>query len=379
MLQIKSLKKHYPTPQGRVAAVDGITLDVIPGEILVLLGPSGCGKTSTLRCIAGLESPDEGSICYNDRIFFDSARKVDLSPDKRNLGMIFQSYALWPHKTVRGNIAYPLRRRGVKDTKEVDRRTNAAASMVRCEKLLDRYPSQLSGGQQQRVALARGLVAEPDLLLFDEPLSNLDALLRSEVRSELHELHRRIEFTGVYVTHDQSEALALGDRLVVIRNGSIEQIGAPHEVYANPRNEYVADFMGFSNSLIAHRSDGSWVSQAGQVLMPILSEDGVSSSRVSLRLRPEHVRLVPVDGGRAVAPDKLGFGGRVLDMTYAGEYYDVVVVCEGARVQARVPTGEAVGLAPGVEVQCCAARADARLFPHDGHGMPQASPILANH
>ena len=201
-----------------MVAIDNLDLDIEPGEFLVLLGPSGCGKTTTLRCIAGLETGEEGSIEIGDGAVFDASRGINVPPNKRNLGMVFQSYALWPHMTVRKNIGYPLRTRGIKGDK-ANQWIEEVAALVDTSALLDRYPSQLSGGQQQRVALSRGLVARPDIVLFDEPLSNLDARLRDLVRTEIHELHARIGFTAVYVTHDQVEALALGDRLAIMRAG----------------------------------------------------------------------------------------------------------------------------------------------------------------
>ena len=188
----------------------------------MLLGPSGCGKTTTLRCLAGLETPGQGRIVFGDTTVFDAGKRVNLSPDKRRIGMVFQSYALWPHMTVRKNLAYPLKARKLREGLKWGW-VEQTAELVDCASLLDRYPAQLSGGQQQRVALARGLVARPELVLFDEPLSNLDARLRDQVRAQIHELHGRLGFTAVFVTHDQSEALALGDRLAIMKHGKIEQ------------------------------------------------------------------------------------------------------------------------------------------------------------
>ena len=229
---IERLTKRFEGKPPTVA-VDDLTLEIEQGEFLVLLGPSGCGKTTTLRCLAGLESADEGVLTFGEQRVFDSASKLNLSPDRRSIGMVFQSYALWPHMTVRKNIAYPLQARKLRQGL-AEGWVEEMAAVVDCGELLDRYPGQLSGGQQQRVALARGLVARPDLVLFDEPLSNLDARLREQVRNELAELHNRLGFTAVYVTHDQSEALALGDRLAIMRQGRIEQLGTPREVFASP-------------------------------------------------------------------------------------------------------------------------------------------------
>src|SRR5215211_3276025 len=200
-VMITGLTKRFEGKPSTVA-VDDLDLEIEPGEFLVLLGPSGCGKTTTLRCIAGLETADEGAIAFGDRTVFDAARGIDVPPNKRNIGMVFQSYALWPHMTVRKNIGYPLRTKGMKRP-QANEWIEEVARLVETTSLLDRYPAQLSGGQQQRVALSRGLVARPDLVLFDEPLSNLDARLRDQVRAEIHELHERLQFTAVYVTHDQ--------------------------------------------------------------------------------------------------------------------------------------------------------------------------------
>ena len=221
-VSIHGLSKHFggKTP---TTAIDDLNLEIELGEFLVLLGPSGCGKTTTLRCIAGLETADAGSIAFGDHTVFDAARHVDVPPNKRNIGMVFQSYALWPHMTVRKNVSYPLRARKIKG-KQATEWVEEVARLVDTKELLDRYPAQLSGGQQQRVALSRGLVARPDLVLFDEPLSNLDARLRDLVRTEIYELHARLKFTAVYVTHDQSEAMALGDRLAIMRRGAIASL-----------------------------------------------------------------------------------------------------------------------------------------------------------
>ncbi len=229
-------------------AVDSLDLEIGEGEFLALLGPSGCGKTTTLRCVAGLERPDGGRITIGDTPVFDAGRRVNVPPDRRRIGMVFQSYALWPHMTVRRNIAYPLKATRQKDALRGGR-VEEVARMVECEELLDRLPAQLSGGQQQRVALARALVANPKLILFDEPLSNLDARLRDQMRTELHRIHRSRPFTAIYVTHDQAEALALGQRIAIMRAGGLEQLGTPEEIFERPASEYVAAFIGMSNRL----------------------------------------------------------------------------------------------------------------------------------
>ena len=226
--------------------LDRLNLKVKSGELITLLGPSGCGKTTTLRMLAGFISPDEGKIIVNDRVI--SAPKNSLPPEKRNMSMIFQSYAIWPHLTVFENVAFGLRLRKI-GKKELSDRVARALALVHLEKLAHRYPSELSGGQQQRVSLARAVVVEPQILLLDEPLSNLDASLREAMRNEILTLHKRLKLTTVYVTHDRIEALALADRVVVMRSGKIQQVGTPEEIYEHPDTEFVASFIGRCNLL----------------------------------------------------------------------------------------------------------------------------------
>src|SRR5436190_5516488 len=262
-VSIRGLTKRFggATP---TTAIDNLDLEIDEGEFLVLLGPSGCGKTTTLRCIAGLETAEEGTVSFGDRIVFDGRGGTNVPPNKRNIGMVFQSYALWPHMTVRKNIGYPLRTRKIKG-QQANEWIEDVARLVDTANLLDRYPAQLSGGQQQRVALSRGLVARPDLVLFDEPLSNLDARLRDLVRTEIHELHSRLNFTAIYVTHDQVEALALGDRLAIMRSGALEQLGTPEQIFEEPATDYVAGFIGMGNRITVERDDRGW-SHNGEVV-----------------------------------------------------------------------------------------------------------------
>ncbi len=222
---------------GKTIALRGINLDVEDGEFIVLLGPSGCGKTTTLRIIAGLERPDKGKVIFGNKDV------TYLPPRERNISMVFQSYAVWPHMKVFDNIAFPLKIKNV-PKEEIRRKVKWAAELLQIEELLDRYPHQLSGGQRQRVAVARAIVVEPDVLLMDEPLSNLDALLRVKMRSELKKLQRKIKVTTIYVTHDQVEAMTMGDRIAVMNAGMIMQIGTPDEVYNKPANKFVAGFIG---------------------------------------------------------------------------------------------------------------------------------------
>jgi iron(III) transport system ATP-binding protein len=346
-------------------AIDDLELDVQEGEFLVLLGPSGCGKTTTLRCIAGLETADNGVIAFGDRVVFDASGHVNVAPNKRNIGMVFQSYALWPHMTVRKNIGYPLRAR------RVDRETartwiEDVAALVDCTGLLDRYPSQLSGGQQQRVALARGLVARPHLVLFDEPLSNLDARLRDQVRSQIHELHQRLGFTAVYVTHDQVEALALGDRLAIMREGRIEQLDTPEQVFERPATEYVAGFIGMGNRLELVRRDGAWTH--GDIRLDGDVPGAGALGAVTIRARAEDLQLVPPSDG--APPGSLAFPAVVVDSEFGGRSMDIVATVGGTRMQSKLPAGERGGwtrtLAAGQEVLGFLRTGDVTLFDGDG-------------
>jgi iron(III) transport system ATP-binding protein len=375
-VRINGLTKQF-AGKPPTTAMDDLDLEIEQGEFLVLLGPSGCGKTTTLRCMAGLETPDRGSIRLGEQVVFDSGARRNLSPDKRNIGMVFQSYALWPHMTVRKNIAYPLKAR------KVDKAGSAGwvdetAALVDCSQLLDRYPGQLSGGQQQRVALARGLVARPDVVLFDEPLSNLDARLRDLVRAQLHELHTRLGFTAVFVTHDQSEALALGDRMAIMRAGRIEQFDTPERVFEEPGTEYVAEFIGMSNRLPFRRQDGGWAFAGEKVVgdLPV----AVGQDDVFVRLRPDDLLLAPT--GQPLPPGSVTFPAEIVDSEFGGRYMDVIVSVRGTRLHARVPSGTLGGwartLQPGQAVDAGFAQVAAIYYGPDearlaGH-VPVATP-----
>lgn len=308
------------------AVIDDLHLEIADGELLVLLGASGCGKTTTLRCLAGLETPTEGTVLLGDRAVYDGKRGVEVPAEKRSVGMVFQSYALWPHMTVRKNIAYPVKVRKIREGLR-EGWVEEVAEMVDCGHLLDRYPSQLSGGQQQRVALARGIVARPDLVLFDEPLSNLDAKLRMQVRADLHALHERLGFTSVFVTHDQDEALALADRIAIMRAGRIEQCASPEEIFERPATDYVAEFMGMSNRLLLTRTGDGWAVTGGTATrLPVRGHEG----DVIARARPDQLRIVTgATGGLAVAATVTG-------TVYGGRHVDVTLDADGVRLQARV-------------------------------------------
>ncbi len=332
-IQISGLSKRFGGRSGVIAA-DNLNLTVEKGEFLVLLGPSGCGKTTTLRCLAGLETPDEGSISFAGRRVFDAAAGIDLAPEKRNVGMIFQFYALWPHMTVRQNIEYPLRVRRLKQGLNEDWALDTAR-LVECEALLDRYPSQLSGGQQQRIAVARGLVARPDLVLFDEPLSNLDARLRDQVRSQIHELHGRLKFTAVFVTHDQAEALALGDRLAIMNRGRIEQLDTARRVFAEPATEYVANFIGMSNRFLFRMDEGRW-SCSGAAASGIPPRCQALGPEFVARVREQDLRVLPE---KQPAPEgAIALSATVVDVAYAGRHLDVSVAVGSERFYGQCPS-----------------------------------------
>jgi len=246
-IKATGLRKEFRRASGEsVSAIDGIDLEIKKGEFVAVIGPSGCGKTTFLRCVAGLETPDGGEIAFGPTTVFSSRSRVDLPPEKRDIAMLFQSYALWPHMTVLENVVYPLKLKGVSREERL-RRGQEMLHEVQCDGLAGQYPNQISGGQQQRVALARALVTDNALVLFDEPLSNIDTQVRRQMRDEIRALHRQFGFTAVYVTHDQEEAFSLADTLVVLEKGRIAQMGNPRDVYLKPNSRYVAEFMGEVN------------------------------------------------------------------------------------------------------------------------------------
>jgi len=298
MIRAKGLHKTYFTEGGAVQAVCGVDLEVAEGEIFTLLGPSGCGKTTVLRCIAGLERPDDGEIVIGGHIVFADGGRTMVPAYTRGVGMVFQSYAIWPHMTVFQNIALPLVDGNFKVPKsEVRQRVSRVLDLVQLEEFEDRPAPLLSGGQQQRVALARALVYEPKVLLLDEPLSNLDAKLRAGMRLEIRELVERLNITTIYVTHDQDEALALSDRIAVMHQGKILQLGSPREIYTRPINDLVAGFVGESNLLSAtveanSSEDGPRVVSSPLGLLAChVPQHIASGSTVTLMFRPDDLVL----------------------------------------------------------------------------------------
>jgi iron(III) transport system ATP-binding protein len=342
MLTVSNLVKTFASGRGdkigRVHAVDDISLEVRDGELFTLLGPSGCGKTTTLRCIAGLEMPDQGEIAIGGRVLFSSEQRVRVPANERGLGMVFQSYAIWPHMDVFANVAFPLQvlpRRRRPSRAQLRERVERALSVVKLDHLAGRRATDLSGGQQQRLALARALVMEPPLLLLDEPLSNLDAKLREEMRFELKRLQRDLGITGVYVTHDQVEALAMSNRVAVMRDGKLEQIDAPRAIYERPQSRFVADFIGTSNFLdgvVEGREGPAYRVRTadGELRVPSEAEFAVGAS-VVVAARPEHIELRPGANGAGAN----SWTGRVEARAFLGEVVDHVVSVGSREIRAR--------------------------------------------
>lgn len=324
IISIRNLEKFYPSAKGQVQAVRKINLEVAENEFVVLLGPSGCGKTTTLRCVAGLERPDGGEIEIGGELVNSAATGQFVPPERRDIGMVFQSYAVWPHLSVFENVALPLtdgRKRLPKA--QVRERVMDCISLVQLGGLEDRPVTDLSGGQQQRVALARAIVTQPMVLLMDEPLSNLDARLREEMRIELKRIADTVGVTTLYVTHDQAEALALGDKICVMSEGEIQQVGTPEEVYSRPPNRFVAEFVGEMNFLSGEVTNDGKVSSMLGIRSPTLPAGCNTGDIVTLAIRPHHISLDPAPQAASSASPL----GTVRSRTYLGDsvLYEVEV------------------------------------------------------
>ena len=328
-LSVERLTKHY----GADAVVNDVSFSVEKGEFVSLLGPSGCGKTTTLRCIAGLEDATAGVIRIADRIVSPTDRGVAVPAYDRQIGMVFQSYAIWPHMSVAANVGFPLSIRNL-PRRDVEAQVDAALEIVELRQLRDRYPSQLSGGQQQRVALARAIVGKPQLLLFDEPLSNLDSKLREGTRVEIRRLQRELYVAAVYVTHDQEEALSMSDRVIVMQGGRISQSGTPKQLYRQPANRFVADFVGRASFIdVTRNADGMWLTVAGIGLQ--LDDSGTpAAARYQAMLRPESIDIAcgtgHSDTSRGLAN---ALQGHVVASQYLGAATEYLVDVSGTRIK----------------------------------------------
>nr|MBC7243880.1 ABC transporter ATP-binding protein [Chloroflexota bacterium] len=350
MIVLQNVTKRY----GSIVANANVNLSVRRGELMTLLGPSGCGKTTALRCITGQVMPDEG------RVFIDGVDVTDVPTHKRELGMVFQNFALFPHMTVYENVEFPLMIRRMSQAQRREM-VMSALHLIRMESYARHYPRQLSGGQQQRVGLARALVYHPKVLLLDEPLSNLDAKLREEMRFEIRDLIGRLGITAVYVTHDQAEALALSDRVAVMNAGRIEQVGTPDEIYESPRSKFVADFIGLSNFIrgrVLSLEQGMAVVAVNHIKLLVPATEGTQVGQdLLVFIRPNDVQLFPADFERPVNT----FEGVVNKLTYLGDTIDYrVVVGEG--VQVRVQTDGKVRFKAGETVKVCLPEACCRVI-----------------
>jgi iron(III) transport system ATP-binding protein len=347
-IRISNLQRRY----GETAALSGIDLTIEHGELVALLGPSGCGKTTTLHLLAGFARPDDGEIWSDERLI-SSVRGI-VPPERRNVGMVFQGYALWPHLSVEQNVAFGLELRRLART-EVKREVDWALALVDLRGFEHRYPHELSGGQQQRVALARAIVVRPDTLLLDEPLSNLDANLREQMRFEIRRVHDETGITMVYVTHDQAEAMVIADRVVVMNVGRIEQIGTPREIYECPSSKFVASFIGNANCLPGTLVQPDVV-RVGELVLRVPAPPGASvGDEVTLCVRPSALRI-----SRLVDAAVSEFGdmvrGRVEQQAYLGDHQDLRIELPGGlRVRALVPTGDELAAGNEVLVQFTAS------------------------
>ncbi|MBM3217668.1 MAG: ABC transporter ATP-binding protein [Candidatus Rokubacteria bacterium] len=335
---IKDLARHY----GGVAAVDGLSLDVKPGELVALLGPSGCGKTTTLRLVAGFLKPESGEIWVGDRCL--SSPSAVVPPERRRMAMIFQSYALWPHMTVAQNVAYGLRFKRGLPRAEREKKVGEILRVVQLAGYEARYPGELSGGQQQRVAVARALVVEPEILLLDEPLSNLDANLREEMRFEIRRLHEEFAITTLYVTHDQGEAMVISDRIAVLERGRVAQIGTADELFHQPRTRFVAEFIGKTNLVDGMAVKPDAIAH-GPLTFRVASDTLVPGAHVALSIRPHHIELVAPN-----APKEDGVNilqGSIERASFLGETVDYQVAVKDSDLVVRVAAPAVARLRPG--------------------------------
>ncbi|MGJ8609496.1 MAG: ABC transporter ATP-binding protein [Octadecabacter sp.] len=361
MILGRSLQKQFKTDSGQIVqALDNVSFTVEQGEFFVLLGPSGSGKTTTLRSVAGIETADSGSIQIGSKTVYSSADNLNITAEERPIAMVFQSYALWPHMNVYNNIVFPLRK-GVRRVSEkvIKQRVDAVAETLQLTPYMNRPISQLSGGQQQRVALARALALEPEVLLMDEPLSNLDAKLRASLRVEIKNLARDLGITTLYVTHDQVEAMVMGDQIAVMNNGGIAEQGTPSQLYKRPSSEFVARFLGEMNFVPAKLQGGGQghvaVTPWGGVNVAHMS-DRISGDSVKLGFRPEDVVIGDV-------PDSFNFPAQVTQSYYIGDTVLCEFTAQGCAFSARLPNTTKV--TNGEEVRVSIKHDDFTVFPND--------------
>ncbi len=357
-VRVSNLYKKYTSREGLVQAVRGVSFDVKDGEFYTLLGPSGCGKTTTLRCVAGLERIDQGEIMIGDAVVAGSRKFVP--PYQRPIGMVFQSYAIWPHMTVAQNIAFPLKNLEKKfSSEEMNRMIQEVLALVQLEGLGSRPAPNLSGGQQQRLALARALVYNPTVLLLDEPLSNLDAKLREEMRLELKSLSRRLGITTIYVTHDQLEALVLSDKIALMRDGQLIEEGEPYELYMYPRDPFTASFFGVNNILEGRmiqvdRAKGMAQVDVGlehPVISPIRDMPIEIGQKTRIALRPENINLQDPSAGPSTAQSKENlntFVGLVKESVFLGDFIDYRIDIKGKLLRVRTHPDMRFGRGTGV-------------------------------
>ncbi|MFB3109203.1 MAG: ABC transporter ATP-binding protein [Candidatus Binatia bacterium] len=362
MVRVDGLEKYFGEDRDRVHVLKGVSLDIPEGSLYTLLGPSGCGKTTTLRCVAGLERPESGNISIDEKVVFNSADWTYVPPNHRPIGMVFQSYAIWPHMTVFQNVAYPLtiqRRPKV----EIKRRVEDVLKVVGLHGLENRPAPKLSGGQQQRVAFARALVNEPKVMLLDEPLSNLDAKLREQMRYEIKALQRRVNITTIYVTHDQAEALAISDQIAVMHGGRLIEVGTPHQLYSRPRRKFTATFLGLTNLI-----DGRVVELGGDSKLGRMETNKgiisfIPSSRLEkgqaavISIRPEHIQ---VHKQKPQGLDNL-VEGLVKDSVFMGDAYHCQIAVQDQLL--RVHTHPFLNMTPGEKVYL-------QLDPQSCNGLP---------
>lgn len=357
-IEISQLTKHFTRrDKSTVPAIDGVDLRIEAGEFVVLLGPSGCGKTTLLRAVAGLEAPDSGVITVGDTTVFDGDADVNVGVERRALSMVFQSYALWPHMTAAQNVRYPLENvRGSSrlSRREMNEQVKKVLTSVGIEELGEQYPNQLSGGQQQRVALARALVNNSTVVLFDEPLSNVDAKVRETLRVELLAMQRRFGFTALFVTHDQAEAMEMATRIAVLDRGKVQQFGTPDEIYDRPESEYVAKFIGNTNELHGKRVEGGYETPLGMVH----TQENVGE-HATLLFRPEHAAMSIERPEVATA-----LPGRVVAVLFMGSHTEFLVRSGETRLRIWV-SGRCAEFAEGDEVWIGLREEDVMCFAKD--------------